>query len=98
MTSHFNIPSFGLQRRHLLGGALAASVVQLAPLSWAAQPVSPAATGAFMALSQYLTERNHLSPKLAGRMQAGLQSLDSHFTAHADALWQWVQAQQVTLA
>jgi len=98
MTSHFNIPSFGLQRRHLLGGALAASVVQLAPLSWAAQPVSPAATGAFMALSQYLTERNHLSPNLAGRMQAGLQSLDSHFTAHADALWQWVQAQQVTLA
>ncbi len=31
MTSTPQFPSFGLQRRHLLGGALAASVVQLEP-------------------------------------------------------------------
>lgn len=96
MTSTPQFPSFGLQRRHLLGGALAASAVQLAPSSWAAT-ASTAASESFMQLSQYLTARNDLSTKLGARMQAALQALDSQFMTQADALWQWIQSQNVAL-
>ena len=95
MTSTPSFPSFGLQRRHLLGGALAVSMVQMAPLSWAAAPAG--ASSSFMALSQYLTARSDLHPKLAARMQAALQALDGQFNAQVDALWSWIDSQQVAL-
>lgn len=98
MTTPTRYPSFGLQRRHLLGGVLAAGAVQLAPLSWAAAPAEPTASGAFLALSQYLTERSNLSPRMAARLQAGWQALDSAFAANVEALWQWLQTNQVSLA
>lgn len=97
MTSTPQFPSFGLQRRHLLGGALAASVVQLSPLTWAATAPATAASSSFMALSHYLTARNDLSAKLGARMQAALQALDGQFNAQADALWSWIQSQNVAL-
>lgn len=97
MTSTPQFPSFGLQRRHLLGGALAASVVQLSPLTWAATATATAASSSFMALSHYLTARNDLSAKLGARMQAALQALDGQFNAQADALWSWIQSQNVAL-
>lgn len=50
-----------------------------------------------MALSQYLTARNDLSAKLGARMQAALQALDSQFSAQADALWSWIQSQNIAL-
>ena len=93
-------PSFrscGLQRRHLLGGALAVSMVQVAPLSWATAPVPAAASSSFMALSQYLTARSDLNPKLAARMQSALQALDGQFNAQVDALWSWIDSQHVAL-
>ena len=97
-----SFPAFGLRRRHLLGGFLAASAVQIAPWAWAtaiSTPSGPAAASpAFMALSAYLTARDDLNPRLAARMQAALQSLNAEFTAQADALWQWVDAGKVTLA
>ena len=79
------------------GGALAVGVVQLAPLSWANQAAPSQASDAFVALSQYLTERSDLNARLAARLQAGLQSLGSDFVAQAEALWQWVQAGNVGL-
>lgn len=96
MTSTPQFPSFGLHRRHLLGGALAVGVAQLAPLSWAAAPAADAQ--GFMALSRYLTERNDLSPKLGSRLQAALQSLNDQFPGQAQALWQWIEAGKVPLA
>lgn len=96
MTSTPSFPSFGLQRRHLLGGALAVSMVQMAPLSWATAPV-PATASSFMALSQYLTARSDLNPKLAARMQSALQALDGQFNAQVDALWSWIDSQHVAL-
>lgn len=95
MTTTPQFPPFGLQRRHLLGGALAAGVVQLAPWSWAATPAADA--GSFMALSRYLTERDDLSARLGARMQAALQALDARFIEQAQALWQWIDASQVPL-
>ncbi|ART56561.1 hypothetical protein CBP36_00065 [Acidovorax carolinensis] len=97
MTSNFHFPSFGLQRRQLLGGAMAAGVAaQLAPWSWAATPAAD--TSRFMDLSHYLTERNDLNARLGARMQAALQALNPQFSAQVDALWQWVESQQVPLA
>lgn len=90
-------PAFGLQRRQLLGGFLAAGAVQLAPWALAAAPAATASPG-FMALSRYLTERDDLNPGLAARLQAAWQELDNKFGANVDALWQWVQANQVALA
>jgi hypothetical protein len=108
-TPHF--PSFGLQRRHLLGGALAAGFVQLAPWSQAAAPTegaapsapaasatpAPGAAAGFMALSQFLTEREDLNAQLGGRMHTALQALNAEFPAQAAALWAWVQTEQVPL-
>lgn len=97
MTSTPQFPSFGMHRRRLLGGALAAvGTVQLAPLSWAAAPAADAE--GFMALSRYLTERDGLSTKLGARMQAALQSLNAQFSEQALALWQWIEAEKVPLA
>lgn len=100
MKSTPQFPSFGLQRRHLLGGALAAGMVQLVPWSWAANPAAPAAAASpgFMALSQYLTARDDLHAPLGARMQAALQALDAQFQTQADALWQWIDSQKVPLA
>ena len=95
MTTTPQFPPFGLQRRHLLGGALAAGVVQLAPWSWAATPAADA--GSFMALSRYLTERDDLSARLGARMQATLQALDARCIEQAQALWQRIDASQVPL-
>ena len=97
MTSTPQFPLFGLQRRHFLGGALAASAVQLVPSSWAATAHSATASSSFMALSQYLTARSDLSVKLGVRMQAALQALDSNFASQADALWRWIQSQNIAL-
>lgn len=90
-------PAFGLKRRQLLGGFVAVGAMQLAPWALAAPPVATASAG-FMALSRYLTERDDLNPGLAARLQAGWQALDDKFGAQVDALWQWVQANQVALA
>lgn len=92
-------PAFGLRRRHLLGGFLAASAVSVTPwaISAATAP-GTTASAAFMALSQYLTERNDLSPKLAARMQAAWQALDDKFSANVDALWKWIESSNVALA
>ncbi len=92
--THFSLP--GLQRRHLLGGALAVGAVQLAPWSWAAAPVTDASR--FMALSSYLTERSDLNARLGARMQTALQAVNAQFAAQVDALWQWVDGHKVPLA
>lgn len=89
-------PSFGLRRRHLLGGALAAGAVQLMPWSQAAAPVAET-SASFMGLSQYLTARADLNAGLGTRLQAALQALDAEFPARSAALWAWVQSQQVPL-
>jgi hypothetical protein len=94
MNTSPQFPSFGLRRRHLLGGALAAGAVQLIPWSQAAAPVTDAATS-FIPLSQYLTARTDLNARLGARMQAALQALDAEFPAQSAALWAWVQSQQV---
>lgn len=96
-----SFPAFGLRRRHLLGGLLAASAVQVAPWALAAATsaaAAPSASPAFMALSRYLTERDDLNAGLAARMQAAVQSLNAEFAAQTDALWQWVDAGKVPLA
>lgn len=92
-------PTFGLQRRQLVGGLLVAGAVQMVPWAVAVSPSpSPSASPAFMALSRYLTERDDLNPHLAARMQAALQGLDSAFATRADALWQWIDSNRVALA
>lgn len=96
MTQTTSYPSFGLQRRHLLGAGLAMGMAQLAPWSWAAQPA--AKTNSFLDFSRYLTERDDLSAKLGARMLAALQSLDGKFSERLDAMWNWVQGEKVPLA
>lgn len=100
MPSTPQFPSFGLRRRHLLGGALAAGVVQLVPWSQAAAPAADSAPGtatSFMALSQYLTAREDLNAQLGARMHTALQAINGEFPAQSAALWAWVQTQQVPL-
>jgi hypothetical protein len=94
MTAMPQLSYFGLQRRHLLGAAVAAGAVRLLPWSRAAA----ADAGGFMALSTYLTEREDLSARLGARMLAALQALDGQFDAQAQALWQWVAAEKIPLA
>lgn len=89
-------PSFGLQRRQLLGGVLAASAVQFT--SWGRAAPAAADSASFMALSQYLTARDDLNPRLGARLQAALQALDPRFGPQASALWQWITHGQVALA
>lgn len=101
MTTTPAFPAFGLNRRHLLGGFIAAAAVQVLPWAKAAEALAggpAAASPAFLALSGYLTERDDLSTSLAARMQAALQSLNAEFATQADALWQWVDSSKVTLA
>lgn len=103
MTSKPAFPAFGLSRRQMLGGFIAAAAVQVLPWAKAADVLaganaSSAATPAFTALSRYLTERDDLNASLAARMQAALQSLNTEFSAQADVLWQWVDSGKVTLA
>lgn len=94
-----SFPAFGLNRRHLLGGFLAASAVQMAPWALATTSIAaPAASPAFMALSQYLTERDDLTAKQGARMQMAWQALDDKFSANVDALWQWIDSNHVALA
>lgn len=94
MTLPPTFPAFGLRRRHVLGGFLAATAVHITPFAMAAAPV---ASPAFMALSSYLTAREDLNPKMGARMQAAWQALDAQFSANVDALWQWIEAEQVPL-
>lgn len=85
------------QRRHLLGSVVAASALQFAPRSWAAQLAASPAHSAFMALSRYLTDRTDFSAELAERMQAALLGLDSNFIAQTDTLWQWIQSSNIAV-
>lgn len=96
MTSSSSFSPFGVQRRYLLGGVLAAGFVQLTPWRWASAATSGAS--GFMALSAYLTERNDLPAPLGARMQAAWQELDDKFNANVDALWQWIDSNHVALA
>ena len=96
MTSASSFSPFGLKRRYLLGGVLAAGVVQLTP--WRLATASTSGNSGFMALSAYLTQRDDLDPKLGARMQAAWQELDDKFNANVDALWQWIDSNQVALA
>lgn len=96
MTSTPQFPTFGLSRRHLLGGALAAGMAQLIPGSWAAAPA--AGSDSFMALSRFLTERDDLHQAQGARLQAALNALDGKFNDKLDALWKWIGANQVALA
>lgn len=96
MTSTPQFPTFGLSRRHLLGGGLAAGLAQLIPGSWAAAPV--ASSDSFMALSRYLTERDDLHQAQGARLLAALNALDGKINDRLDALWKWIGAHQVALA
>lgn len=96
MNPNPRFPSFGLQRRHLLGGVLAASAVQFAP--WSRATPAAADSASFMALSRYLTARDDLNARLGVRLQAALQELDPSFASQAGALWQWIARGQVPLA
>lgn len=99
MTSTLQFPSFGLSRRHLLGGALAAGMAQLIPGSWAAVPAATAAgSDSFMALSLYLTERAELPLSQGSRLLAALNELDGKFSDKLQTLWAWIGSQQVALA
>jgi hypothetical protein len=95
MTHTPSFPAFGLRRRHVLGGFLAATALHVTPFAMAAEPV---ASPAFMALSQFLTARDDLHPQMGARMQAAWQELDDKFSANVEALWQWIQAENVSLA
>lgn len=94
MTQTPSFPAFGLRRRHVLGGFLAASALHVTPFAMAAEPT---ASPAFMALSKFLTAREDLNPKMGARMQAAWQELDPQFSANVDALWQWVESEHITL-
>ena len=94
MTPTPSFPAFGLRRRHVLGGFLAASALHVTPFAMAAAPV---ASPAFMALSKFLTAREDLNPAMGARMQAAWQELDDKFSTNVDALWQWIQAEQIAL-
>lgn len=96
MTSTPQFPTFGLSRRHLLGGAVAAGMAQLIPGSWAAAPAAGA--DSFMALSRYLTERDDLRLALGTRLLAALNELDGKFGDKLEALWKWISTNQVALA
>ena len=97
MTPTPQFPTFGLSRRHLLGGALAAGMAQLIPGSWAAD--APATgTDSFMALSRYLTERGDLPQAQGARLLAAQNELDGKFKDKLETLWKWIGASQVALA
>lgn len=96
MTSTLQFPTFGLSRRHLLGGALAAGMAQLIPGSWAASPA--AGSYSFMALSRFLTERDDLNLAQGARLLAALNALDGKFNEKLEALWKWIGSHQVALA
>ena len=96
MTSTPQFPTFGLKRRHLLGGALAAGMAQLIPGSWAAEPA--AGSDSFMALSRFLTERDDLNLAQGTRLLAAMSSLDGKFASKLDELWQWIGSKQIALA
>ena len=95
MTTATTYPVFGLRRRHLLGGALAAGA--LASLRWPAAAAAEA-PAAFMALSAYLTERQNLDTAIGARLLAAQQEVDAKLPAKLDALWQWISSQKVALA
>ena len=89
-------PPFALRRRHVIGGALAATTVALWP--WKpALPVEADAQAAFMSLSVLLTGRATLDPVLGRRLLGGLQASYASFNQHAADLLGLLQTRKVAL-
>lgn len=95
-------PAFGLSRRRILGGALVAGVAGLVPWALAqtaaSGTVSQASVDAFMGLSKHLTELSDLDAGMGARLLAAHLQLDPSWGERMQALWAWVQAEQVGLA
>lgn len=95
-------PAFGLSRRRILGGALVAGVAGLVPWALAqtaaSGTASQASVDAFMGLSKHLAELSDLDAGMGARLLAAHLQLDPAWGERMQALWTWVQAEQVGLA
>ncbi|WP_348682722.1 sugar dehydrogenase complex small subunit [Acidovorax soli] len=89
-------PPFALQRRHVLGGALATAAAALLP--WTPVfPVEVDADQAFLALSILLTGRDNLDPALGRRLRQALQSGNDRLDQHTTDLLGLLETRKVPL-
>ncbi len=89
-------PPFAMRRRHVIGGALAATTVALWP--WKpALPVEADALTAFLTLSQLLTGRATLDPALGRRLLEALQASNAGFNQQAADLLGLLQTRKIPL-